>query len=553
MRRNTRLAALVVILATLYGCDANWTPSGSAATVVGFGHPDGSNADTHPMEEAVYGAGSTILIEYHTAATFGGDADTESIAYLARQGIIRDRKSGKIWNGSEWMEDETGSLCELALPACVQVKSEDQIFCLDSSSLAADALGNCDCEIEISACNTGTFFGDPKDTITTTTRRFTIDLGHPITEITVPAQDALVDAPFAISGTAARGSTAVELTIEDRDSGRFWDPETGFMNATGPDSIAIDVAPADQSWQYDFDESTKRGSGNYRVTAVARARDGSNDSSPAVTDFSVSGSLPGVEILQPAQGHKFSTDELPVTIAGRAANDGIVARVDIRIADVNTGEIWNESTASFEQPDSSNPDQGWITLQPESPGGTFDWSYRWNDIESGTGQYVVAVRADNAVGQSTPEPWPSVQFFGPTDTQPASAIMNLPQPGQVLDRVDQLANGVATDAHSGVARVAVEILDHDKAGRYWGVQGSRTGWYGVPIAGPIPTFDAELDPAADGNSVNWTARLWNPQIAKTQGGSGSYRIRVLVYDAQGNRHQSRYVDFSVDNSVIPDS
>ena len=158
MRRKLKFAALVGILAILYGCDANWTPSGSAESVVGFGHPDGSNQNTHPMEEAVYGAGSNILVEYHSAATFGGDADAESITYLVRRGIIRDRDSGKVWNGREWSQDDSGALCDLPLPACVQVESAGLTYCLDSDLLSADELGNCNCELEISACNTGTVF-----------------------------------------------------------------------------------------------------------------------------------------------------------------------------------------------------------------------------------------------------------------------------------------------------------------------------------------------------------------------------------------------------------
>ena len=553
MYRKLKSAALIGILAFLYGCDTNWTPSGSAKSVIGFGHPDGSKQDTHPMEEAVYGAGSNILIEYHSAATFGGDADAESVSHLARRGIIRDRDSGKVWNGSEWIQDDSGSLCELPVSACVEVESGDLTYCLDTDSLSADALGNCNCEIEISACNTGTIFGDPEGTIASTTRSFTINLEHPVTEITAPSKDSMADAPVTIHGTAARGSSAVEIIITDRESGQVWDPESGFRNATGDDGISIDVGPTDTTWQYAFDDSAAQGSGNYRISAVARALDGSSDKSPAVIDFSISGNLPEVEILQPADRYVYSSEELPVEIRGRASNQGIVAGVEIRISDFNTGQVWNESTATLEQPDYSNPEQGWISLEPGTPAETFNWAYQWHGIESGTGQYVIAVRASNAVGQTTLAPWPTVQFFGPNDNQPAATTITLPRPGQVLDRVEQLAGGVATDAHSGVTRVAVEILERGETERYWGVLGARTGWYGIPIAGPIPTFDAELEPVADSDAVNWTARFWDAQDARNKGGNGKYRMRVLVYDGQGNEHQSPYVDFSVDNSAVPDS
>ena len=120
----------------------------------------------------------------------------------------------------------------------------------------------------------------------------------------------------------------------------------------------------------------------------------------------------------------------------------------------------------------------------------------------------------------------------------------------MLDQIDLIPGGTAEDPHSGVVRIAVEIRDRSDD-RYWGVAGSQVGWYGAPLAGPVPTFDAQLQPAGGGNLLSWEAILWDPQTAMVAGGSGEYKIRVFAYDAQDNGFVTPYVNFSVDNAALP--
>lgn len=108
------------------------------------------------------------------------------------------------------------------------------------------------------------------------------------------------------------------------------------------------------------------------------------------------------------------------------------------------------------------------------------------------------------------------------------------------------------DANSGVVRVAVEIRDTGNADLYWDVAGAQPVWAFPPPAGPVPTFDAQLDPATGGGNVTWSAVLWDPQTAKSAGGSGSYSIQVTGYDQQDNAASSATIAFSVDNEAIPD-
>jgi PKD repeat protein len=203
-----------------------------------------------------------------------------------------------------------------------------------------------------------------------------------------------------LAGTATddKGVAAVKVALEDRDTGRYVQPN-GTMAAAFATLNATLASPGatSTSWTLPVDLPTK---GEFAVTAFAVDTSGQQDTStsgatarylvyPGDTDPSL------VETLgSPTEGTAFT--EARIAVSGRAIDDVGISRVEVGI--VNSLGQYMSSSGNF-----TSTSESWrsaFLTSPGTPGSNF--SYTTPAIPDGA--YTVRVRAVDNYGQVQPVP-----------------------------------------------------------------------------------------------------------------------------------------------------
>jgi hypothetical protein len=296
----------------------------------------------------------------------------------------------------------------------------------------------------------------------------TADLQPPTISIDQPAGGSTVQGTFTVAGSAADDLqlATVEVRVDDGP----------YKVASGPSAWTLSI------------DSSAYGEGTHILRA--RATDSSGNrawASVAVTFQKASDTkAPTISIVSPTSG----TIGGVVAVAGVAADDAAVAKVEVKV------------------------DDG--AYQPAS--GTADWSLPLDTAKYDDGSHTLTARAIDSSG-NTAETSTTVTFYNGSDTTPPTVAIVVPVSGAVVGGVVSVS-GVAGD-DSGVSLVEVSV----DGGAYRAASGT-TAW-----SVQIDTRDY-----ADG-SHTLTARATD--IAGNQASSS---VSVRFANASGGAYWGAYLD-----------
>ncbi len=253
--------------------------------------------------------------------------------------------------------------------------------------------------------------------------------------------------------------------------------------------------------------------GNWRLQVAAVDTAGQSDPSVANRTIRVfpADVGPAITLDSPTTGDLLAPGVL--TIDGVASDDIGVARVYVRVRNIDTGQ--------GPQPNGFWGDATWISVGEDANGnvpgiGTADTPWSFSTPTLPAGRYIIEAYADDTVGQSTrtpDRPNISIDVGVAGDDAPDTAILTPTPNQQAFDTPEFSATGTATD-DLGVSAVRVAIFD--TAAQAW-VQpdGSRGAF-------------AEL--VADVASPDSTETTWSIQRALAP---GTYRVEARAIDTSG--------------------
>jgi hypothetical protein len=299
-------------------------------------------------------------------------------------------------------------------------------------------------------------------------RRPVVTIGSPTNGTVVPGGVTFVNG--TVTDTAPFGVAKVEVSVQDTDTGLWWNSKNATWTTTQAWGAAALSGPTITSMSYSFAFVGARYDGHY--TATVRAVDISSIASattPSVS-FTTAGS-PG-DVLPPtptltAPAMDASVPSGPVTIQGNAGDNVGVTQAQLSIRDRATNRWFDPATGTF-----VNGPQIWFATSLGTPGGVeTTWSYVFTQASAGSGSYYATARASDAAGnQSTTMPFTRFTVSGPPDTTAPDTTIAVPTSGQSCGLGTVSMSGSASD-NVGVSAVHVAIQDTG-SGQWW----SGSGW-----------------------------------------------------------------------------
>lgn len=216
----------------------------------------------------------------------------------------------------------------------------------------------------------------------------------PLTTVTGPSGPT--SGPVVVRGRATddRSITTVKLTVKDRQTGRYWNPDTGRWQSEWLwfDTSLRRARSRATDWSFAFAPSS--GSGRYRVSAVAWDDQATRDPGIAQGRFWIEadGDSPTTAVTSPAAGAEVPAGAL--TITGSAADDDGLDRVMVTVRDLAADRYWNPETGDWQSP------WLWSRSALASPGATGStWRYRFDPSGTGgSGRYRVTATAWDTSG-----------------------------------------------------------------------------------------------------------------------------------------------------------
>lgn len=551
MKKLTIPFFLSVISLWLAGCGQKWEAvdlAGTQSVSIGFGHPEGHFSEVRPIRDGVYTTGHPIVIEGFAQGLFD-DAPAENWGPQVDDFEIEIRRTdGMTWDGSSWGNVGFVSVCDVFTTlVCDQPEPEpDQPTDHFIVELLPEDLGEAEITVTIAATNQQDKTSNSA-TRTMDQRTITVLPGQYATSITTPLPSDVNVPPTEIQGTIVNGIELVELVItESIDPSLTWkEATTDFTNEDNRIQVYPDFDTL--TWSWTFEENLGRGSGSYIVQSWGHAIDGFVESQPNESTVLVSTEQPETRIDNPVEGDRISSPTYD--FIGHAEDDRHVDFVEILIEDVYRQEFWsaNANPPAWSGPSPAN--EPWFRVPVVGDGSPFIWNWTWPQIgdEPGSGQFKVSVRATDLAGEQSPQPYPTANFFGPTDRVPPEAVIQFPAQGQILTAADLTTkiSGIASDLHTGVGRVNLEILDAGNGDWYW----SGSTWEPPVTSGSAPPVEFATDA---GEAITWEYASWDIESALNAGGSLQYQIRANVYDLEDppNIYTTPWIMFSIDPDVV---
>ena len=357
----------------------------------------------------------------------------------------------------------------------------------------------------------------------------TLTVGFPGQNATVPAR------PVRFSGTVTdeTGVAAVQVAVQDKATGLWFDPSNSTWSATQNWSVSPLVGDTSKSmtWAWSFIGMEYSGSYHAEIRAVDVAGNTSPSSSVDFTVVSKSATdvdAPDTVLTNPAPGDSVAM-EPPLVVSGSAADDTGVQSVEVRIRKSGTGQ--------FLQPDGTfATTAAWIPADLSDPStAATAWSYEWANPEAGS--YEVAARPTDVLGNTSQVVLGEFALTAvlPPDTTPMTLDQLSPAAGGTVKVSQSAITGVANDDRS-VASVDVAIKD--KATNLWlkpdGTWTSTFTWLPTTLASP-------------GAASTAFSRTWSPV-------PGSYGYQLRSADGSGNATNVGFRSFTViSDDTVPDT
>jgi len=308
--------------------------------------------------------------------------------------------------------------------------------------------------------------------ITYSSITFTYDETGPSSEVTIPADGALLNNLTQIEGTSydeTAGVETVELYIHDFIQGRYWNG-TQFVSTT-----TIQWVPADDTtWQYTGitqSDWIANGDTQYRIRCRAIDKVGNYGLLGATHTFTFDVTEPESRIINPTPDgvHLNALSSIDGTAFDATAG---IDKIYLRIKRNSDGYTWAGS--SFTAEDS------WVLTTELTPDAT-KWTYTSLPAWVSGSSYTLNVRAiDFSTNWETD--FTTMTFVW--DTTGPETVITTPQkvsPFTPLYWLDQII-GTANDATGEVQKVEVKI-SRTRDGYYWnGSTWTATAvWFDLPL------------------------------------------------------------------------
>ncbi|MDI6791472.1 MAG: Ig-like domain-containing protein, partial [bacterium] len=445
----------------LYWNDATWVsgqfwlPVTSPGTTWYHTWPAIGNGTYTLQSRATDGAGNIELPATSVTFTFDSANPTSSItAPLHGQhrnslanitGVASDNSSvtlvkvsiqnsvGNYWNGSAWVRTPTWLTATgtdvWSYPWPISVLITDGLYTLQSR--ASDNSGNTE--------------------IPTTSVIFVYDRQAPVSNVTNPTNEAVINSLAQLTGTAADSFPGVvdwvEISIRRGSDNLYYNGVTWVVSQTWL------LAAGTTNWTYTWPSLADN---NYTIRSRAYDAARNVESPGAGITFTLNRSAPTSTVTSPANGTNIKSIS---QISGTATDDKGVAQVEVSIRRNSDSNYWNGVVWVGVQT--------WVTAT-----GTNAWTYPFTLPTGGSadGSYTIQSRATDTAGNvENPGTGNNFNF----DSQAPSSTITFPANGADLNILSQIT-GTAIDATSGVYSVEVSIR-RGSTGLYW----NGAGWAGV--------------------------------------------------------------------------
>lgn len=347
---------------------------------------------------------------------------------------------------------------------------------------------------------------------------------------TPSAQAVLPLAPVNITGTATDNLSVgnVELSIQDMNTGKWWNPSNSSWEAANTRPIlaaySSTTAPATTvSWRYTFTGVSQ--GGVYLLWVKTRDFNG-NLSQVAVRTFGMPGTTPPVappppvlDTVRPNGTVTFPAPNAalplaPVSFTGQATDNIGVVAVRVAVRDVATGRWWSGSGST-----GFSSAFRWWESTLDAPGLTpTGWAWTWTPRVAGS--YRILVQARDAAG-NVDNSQAIVNFTVTTaapDGNPPETEVTSPANSTTVPSGNLSIGGSATD-DVGLAGVRVSIQDQNTL-QYW----TGSSWSASPV-----TVNATLG-TPGGTASTWTYGFNAPE--------GSFVVTATAVDTSSNSDQT---------------
>ncbi len=362
-------------------------------------------------------------------------------------------------------------------------------------------------------------------------RDFTVEFPDnvaPVTTITTPASNAILQNPINISGSATDAGGAgfgrVELRLRNITAQQWYNFTTGSLGTAA--SLGVANLSNTTTNSTDWNVNLALPDGRYRVQAIAIDADGNIPMVGTARQWSIrefdvlpqDSAAPVTTITTPAQDDILQS---PINITGTATDTGGAGfgRVELRLRNLTTQQWYNFNTGAL----GTAASLGIATLSNTTNAAT-DWSVNANLPD---GRYRIQAIAIDSQGNidivSGARQWVVHEFhIGPLDSIAPDTVITTPaSSGDILQNAFTVS-GTATDqGGSGFDRV--ELLLYDRGAGLW--YNFNTGSFGSsPVLGQANLSNTST------NSTDWTQSF---TLA-----DGSYRVQAIAYDSAGNKKET---------------
>ena len=326
-----------------------------------------------------------------------------------------------------------------------------------------------------------------------------------------------------MTGTATDNTAIgnVELSIEDMNTGKWWNPSNSSWETANSRSILAgwtsNNAPATfVNWRYTF--TGVSAGGVYLLQVKTRDFNG-NLSQFAQRTFGMPGTTPpppppppALDTTRPDGTLTFPTvgAQLPYTtveFAGQATDNVGVTSVRVALRRLSDGRWWNGSATGS----GFSTGFAWFETTLDTPGGlSTGWTWPWTPRAAGN--YRILVQARDGAG-NTDNSMPNVDFTvtsSPPDTVAPDTVLSTPTEGESFPTGPVSITGSATD---NIAVDSVQVRIVNGGGEYW----TGSGW---------STLDASVNAtlASPGAAAtNWSYSFIAPS-------NGAYTVTATAVD-----------------------
>lgn len=336
----------------------------------------------------------------------------------------------------------------------------------------------------------------------------------PTTAITYPTFGTTPpSSTFLMTGTAADdlGVAWVRVTVRNLDTNEYLQEDY----SVGPNYSAFIVPvepPGGQVVTWELEVTVPNGTWRLAANAVDSSGQRDNGFHVAQVTIDPTNMAPAVSIASPAPSSTFPANTA-ITLSGTASDDAAVARVELRIVNLQT-TLGVMANGTYGLP-------GWADATLSGSAAQRTWTFTTPNLPPGV--YTVTVRATDDLGVRTPssaQPRLTVTALVPGDAPPDTTFAQAGY-NQDIDSFAVNISGTASD-DNGVVRVAVTIQETFAKNL---LQGRRY----VTAAGTFDPAYTELDAVLSGPP---TARTWT-LTGLTIPEEGDYTITVKAVDGSG--------------------